>query len=113
MKDIVEKCTNLERSKTLEVKQNQKPKRDGDRDKEAVKLRLRGRGSGYKESNKKENNEPLHLCISSKYEETYLEACKHTEILLKKILGEYKSFTEKYKLKDKTIKQKKFELNNL
>lgn len=32
-----------------------------------VKLRLRGKGSGYKEGpEKKESNEPLHLCVSSK-----------------------------------------------
>jgi len=70
MKEIVDKCSKLEKCNTLESKYNYRPKREGDRDKEAVKLRLRGRGSGYKESNKKENNESLHLCISSKYEET-------------------------------------------
>ncbi len=33
-----------------------------------VKLRLRGQGSGYKEGpDKIESNEPLHLCVSSRY----------------------------------------------
>lgn len=112
MKEIVDKCFKLEKSNTLETKYNYKPKRDGDRDKEAVKLRLRGRGSGYKENNKKENNEALHLCISSKYEETYNEACKQTEMLLKGIAEEYKKFAEKVNLKDKNVKYKKYELNN-
>lgn len=66
MKEIVGKCSNLEKVKTLESKYNYKPRREGDRDKEAVKLRLRGRGSGQKETNKKEITEALHLCISSK-----------------------------------------------
>lgn len=70
MRDIVDKCTNLEKVKILEEKYNYKPKKEGDRDKEAVKLRLRGKGSGYKENNKKEIGELLHLCISSKYQET-------------------------------------------
>lgn len=37
-----------------------------------VKLRLRGQGSGYKEGPEKlESNEPLHLCVSSRYLEVY------------------------------------------
>jgi len=33
-----------------------------------LKLRLRGQGSGFKEGpDRKESNEPLHLCVSSKY----------------------------------------------
>lgn len=33
-----------------------------------IKLRLRGKGSGYKEGpEKRESNEPLHLCVSSKH----------------------------------------------
>lgn len=46
MRDIVLKCTNLEKNKNLEEMYNYKHKKEGDRDKEAVKLRLRGRGSG-------------------------------------------------------------------
>lgn len=90
MKDIVEQCLKLEKQLNLEAKYNYKPKNTGDRDKEAVKLRLRGKGSGYKESNKKENTEPLHLCISSKYDETYKEACRLVEALLDvHIVNEY------------------------
>ena len=70
MREIVNKCTAMEFNDNLETTYNYKPKKDGDRDKEAVKLRLRGRGSGYKENNRKEISEALHLCISSKYEET-------------------------------------------
>jgi len=59
MKKIVDACSHIcERSS------------DRDRDKEAVKLRLRGKGSGYKENDKKEICEPLHLCVSSKFPET-------------------------------------------
>lgn len=43
---------------------------------EVVKLRLRGKGSGFKEGPKQEeSNEPLHLCVSSKYYEKYTKAC--------------------------------------
>jgi hypothetical protein len=38
-----------------------------------VKLRLRGRGSGYKEGpEKRESQEPLHLCVSSKHNHLFL-----------------------------------------
>ena len=41
-----------------------------------VKLRLRGQGSGFKEGpEKRESYEPLHLCVSSKFEEVYNLAC--------------------------------------
>jgi len=46
MKEIVDKCSRLEKDQKLETNYNYIPKRDGERDKEAVKLRLRGRGSG-------------------------------------------------------------------
>jgi len=46
MKEIVIKCTDLEKHSTLESKYNYRPKNTGERDKEAVKIRLRGRFSG-------------------------------------------------------------------
>jgi len=41
-----------------------------------VKLRLRGKGSGFKEGAKQEESkEPLHLCISSRFYDKYVQAC--------------------------------------
>ncbi|CAK93929.1 unnamed protein product (macronuclear) [Paramecium tetraurelia] len=58
-----------------------------------VKLRLRGRGSGYKEGpEKRESQEPLHLCVSSKHNHLFLRACQLVEQLLIKIYDEYKMF---------------------
>ena len=61
MKRIIEMCS---RNTTAENMQD------------IVKLRLRGKGSGFKEGpHKEESNEPLHLCISSKYYDKYVLAC--------------------------------------
>ena len=50
---------------------------------EVVKLRLRGKGSGFKEGPKQEESEdPLNLCISSKYKDKYDYACSEMEYLL-------------------------------
>lgn len=55
-----------------------------------VKLRLRGRGSGFKEGpNNQESNDPLHLCISSKYSEIYDKACSLTEGLINNVYDQY------------------------
>jgi hypothetical protein len=70
---------------------------------EPVKLRLRGKGSGYKEgpeqkgklSLNQESQESLHLCVSSKYQETYYLACKLVEDLLLQLYEENRKFTEK------------------
>lgn len=55
---------------------------------DVVKLRLRGKGSGFKEGQMKrgkigakiwyliESDEPLHLCISSKFSDKYKIAAK-------------------------------------
>jgi len=60
---------------------------------DAVKLRLRGRGSGYKEGPmNKESEEPLHLCISSKFLENYKGACGLVQELLTSVYDEYKKF---------------------
>lgn len=43
---------------------------------EVIKLRLRGKGSGFKEGTKQEESQdPLNLCISSKYKDKYDYAC--------------------------------------
>lgn len=60
---------------------------------DVIKLRLRGQGSGFKEGPENcESPEPLHLCVSSKYYEKYLEACKLVEKLLKDLYYEYNSY---------------------
>jgi hypothetical protein len=65
-------------------------KRDG------LKLRLRGKGSGFKEGpDQRESDEPLHLCISAKYEVVYTESCKKVEELLNKIYQDYLLYLEK------------------
>lgn len=111
MRDIVAKCNEVEKTLNLENKQKQKPKRDGERDKEAVKLRLRGRGSGYKENNRKEISEALHLCISSKYEETQDVACTEIEWILTDIAAEYKEFARDRKLKHENLNWRKIEMS--
>jgi len=68
----------------------------GRKNEESVKLRLRGRGSGFKEGqNKQESDEPLHLCISSKYYEKYETACILVQELIMNIYEEYKRFCER------------------
>eukprot|EP00357_Protocruzia_adherens_P017084 CAMPEP_0114977818 /NCGR_PEP_ID=MMETSP0216-20121206/3454_1 /TAXON_ID=223996 /ORGANISM="Protocruzia adherens, Strain Boccale" /LENGTH=692 /DNA_ID=CAMNT_0002338929 /DNA_START=350 /DNA_END=2428 /DNA_ORIENTATION=- len=83
MKRIIEQCVSNPRAAKL----SEEEKRD------LVKLRLRGRGSGFKEGpNKKESDEALHLCVSSKYEEIYRQACSLTESHLKNIYKEYDNY---------------------
>jgi hypothetical protein len=70
-----------------------------------VKLRLRGKGSGFKEGpRQEESNEPLHLCISSKYVDKYEVACSHVEELILNVYDEYKRYC------DKTAKIPKFNM---
>lgn len=60
---------------------------------EVVKLRLRGKGSGFKEGpNQEESEDPLNLCISSKYKDKYEYACKEMESLLLKVYDEFYYF---------------------
>lgn len=67
-----------------------------DSQQEVVKLRLRGKGSGFKEGPKQEeSNEPLHLCISSRYFDKYTVACNHVQELILNVYEEYKRFCEK------------------
>ena len=62
---------------------------------EVVKLRLRGKGSGFKEGpNQQEAEDPLNLCISSKYKDKYEYACSEMERLLLKVYLEYNHFYE-------------------
>jgi|TARA_B110000305_G_C19300231_1_gene568759 hypothetical protein len=69
---------------------------------EIVKLRLRGKGSGFKEGrNQEESEDPLNLCISSKYKEKYDYACAEMETLLLQVYDEYRQFY-RYKPKKPT-----------
>ncbi len=62
-----------------------------------VKLRLRGQGSGFKEGPmNKESDDPLHLCISTKNPEKYVQACQLVEELINGIFEEYKKFCYKF-----------------
>ena len=57
---------------------------------DVIKLRLRGQGSGFKEGpSQQESNEPLHLCVSSKYYEKFLVACAECEKLLVSVYSDY------------------------
>ena len=75
---------------------------------DAVKLRLRGRGSGYKEGpynrgnflflyflKNLESDEPLHLCISSKFQDKYKRACTLVQELIISVYEEFKRFCER------------------
>lgn len=65
-------------------------------EKDIVKLRLRGKGSGYKEAPLgEESDEPLHLCVSSKYYDKFVMACKETERLILGIYSEYDTFLKR------------------
>jgi len=76
---------------------------------EIVKLRLRGYGSGFKEGpNKEESQDPLNLCISSKYKEKYEYACFEMERLLKEVYVDYKKFYQYKKHKPSDWDEPKF-----
>lgn len=76
-----------------------------DNQQEVVKLRLRGKGSGFKEGpRQEESNEPLHLCISSRYFDKYSVACNHVQELILNVYEEYKRYCEK------TRKEPRFDL---
>lgn len=71
---------------------------------DAVKLRLRGHGSGYKEGpynrgnlflNFLESDEPLHLCISSKFHDRYQKACNLVQELIAGVYDDFKLFCQK------------------
>jgi len=63
---------------------------------DALKLRLRGRGSGFKEGpSQQESDEPLHLCVSSRFYDKYLLACHLVQELLMSVYEEYRDYCTK------------------
>lgn len=75
-----------------------------------VKLRLRGKGSGFKEGpHKAESDEPLHMCISSKYFDKYQLACNQVEKLIHKVYGEYNEFCRTAGMPAPNLQMKKYE----
>ncbi len=63
---------------------------------DAIKLKLRGVGSGYREKDG-DKNEPLNLCVISKYQDKYKKACSFVIELIINIYEEYKRFCERKK----------------
>jgi len=62
---------------------------------DVIKLRLRGRGSGFKEGpNQQESDEPLHLCISSRFRDKYTKAKQMVQDLILTTYEDYKRFCE-------------------
>ena len=61
---------------------------------DAIKLKLKGAGSGYRER-EGDKNEPLYLCVISKYPDKYKKACSFVIELIINIYGEYKRFCER------------------
>jgi len=83
MKQIIENCKEI--GELLEKEGHGKIKIE-----DLAKLRLRGKGSGFKEGPKQEeSNDPLHLCVSSKFLQVYEKACEYTEELLNNIYDQY------------------------
>lgn len=75
---------------------------------DALKLRLRGKGSGFKEGpDQRESEEPLHLCISVKFDAIYQEACRLVENLLNKIYDDYLGYLRKSQSKHDRAKLEK------
>ena len=69
---------------------------DGKHYPNSVRLRLRGKGSGYKEGPlNRESDEPLNLCVSSKYFDRYKRACYLVQELIINIYEEFKRFCER------------------
>ena len=63
---------------------------------DAIKLKLKGVGSGYREKDG-DKNEPLNLCVISKYQDKYKKACSFVIELIINIYEEYKRFCERKK----------------
>jgi hypothetical protein len=82
--------------KVIEICQYHLKRADMSYQSDFLKLRLRGRGSGFKEGpEQRESDEPLHLCVSSKYADVYNLACKLVEDLLAGLYKEYEGFCQK------------------
>src|SRR5688572_16841023 len=75
---------------------------------EFLKIRLRGKGSRFLEDRVKrglfeidlcynvlEADEPMHLCVSSKYMEVFIKACALIEELLEEVYREYEMVCKK------------------
>lgn len=58
-----------------------------------------------------ESKDPLHLCVSSKYSETFTIACKYVEELLRHIYDEYKAYCHKKGYKEIELGVKKMEVS--
>lgn len=103
MKQIIENCKSI--GEKLEKEGYGRVKIQ-----DLVKLRLRGRGSGFKEGpRQEESNDPLHLCVSSKYYQTYEKACELTETLLNDIYDQYYQYEIKKNPEAIKFKLKKYE----
>jgi len=77
---------------------------------EFLKLRLRGKGSGFLEGpQKRECQEPMHLCVSSKYFEVYNLACKYVEELLQRVYHDYEEFCLRNGYQVESLGIKRFE----
>jgi hypothetical protein len=75
-----------------------------------VKLRLRGQGSGFKEGpNKAESDEPLHMCVSSRFLDKYQMACRHVQELIQQVYAQYADFCRARGLRDPRISLRKSE----
>jgi len=84
MKKIIELCQSYIKNPSL-IYQN-----------DFLKLRLRGKGSGFKEGpEQRESEEPMHLCVSSKYLEVYNMACQLVEELLNNLYREFDNYCRK------------------
>jgi len=84
MKKIIEICQNFVKNPSLIYQSD------------FLKLRLRGKGSGFKEGpDQRESEEPMHLCVSSKYLEVYNMACQLVEELLNNLYREYDNYCRK------------------
>jgi hypothetical protein len=94
MKKIVELCTKGMRCQAHDI----------------VKIRLRGRGSGFKEgANHCESDEPLHICISSRYYDKYLIACREIELLLEVVYRDYSEYCRLKGMRDPRLQIKRQE----
>lgn len=75
-----------------------------------IKLRLRGKGSGFKEGpTKSESDEPLHMCVSSKFLDKYEVACNQVEALIKKVYQDYTKLCRDHSLVTPKLTVRKIE----
>lgn len=53
----------------------------------------------------RESDEPLHLCVSAKYQDLFTKSCELVEALLLKIYSEYKTYGKNHPSMCLTIKK--------